>query len=134
MRTSSVAHNGCGSNCRFQPSAARFSLTAAAPSAVRLSGSISRRDLAVVKVEEKNLPAVGFGDSEELRTGQVVLAFGSPLGLHNSVSLGVVSAVARQLETRVADDLTHRPTPDQPRQQRRSPWSICAASSWESTA
>jgi serine protease Do len=55
-------------------------------------------DLAVVKVEEKNLPAVGFGDSEELRTGQVVLAFGSPLGLHNSVSLGVVSAVARQLE------------------------------------
>jgi serine protease Do len=55
-------------------------------------------DLAVIKVEEQNLPAVAFGDSEELRTGQLVLAFGSPLGLHNSVSLGVVSAVARQLE------------------------------------
>ncbi len=55
-------------------------------------------DLAVIKVEEGNLPAVTFGDSEELRTGQIVLAFGSPFGLHNSVSLGVVSAVARQLE------------------------------------
>jgi serine protease Do len=55
-------------------------------------------DLAVIKVDERNLPAVPFGDSEELRTGQLVLAFGSPLGLHNSVSLGVVSAVARQLE------------------------------------
>jgi serine protease Do len=55
-------------------------------------------DLAVVKVDEKGLPAVSFGDSDELKAGQLVLAFGSPLGLHNSVSLGVVSAVARQLE------------------------------------
>ena len=55
-------------------------------------------DLAVIKVDERNLPALAFGDSDELRAGQVVMAFGSPLGLHNSVSLGVVSAVARQLE------------------------------------
>ena len=38
-----------------------------------------------------------FGDSEALRPGQIVLAFGSPLGLESSVTLGVVSAVARQL-------------------------------------
>jgi serine protease Do len=55
-------------------------------------------DLAVVKVDLQNLPALAFGDSEDLKQGQLVLACGSPLGLHNSVSLGVVSAVARQLE------------------------------------
>ena len=55
-------------------------------------------DLAVIKVEERNLAALPFGDSDELRVGQLVLAFGSPLGLDNSVSLGVVSAIARQLE------------------------------------
>ena len=52
----------------------------------------------MIKVDERNLPALAFGDSDELSAGQLVLAFGSPLGLHNSVSLGVVSAVARQLE------------------------------------
>jgi len=55
-------------------------------------------DLAVVRIGERNLAALTFGDSDALKAGQVVLAFGSPLGLHNSVSLGVVSAVARQLE------------------------------------
>ena len=55
-------------------------------------------DLAVIKVNAAGLPALAFGDSDELRAGQLVLAFGSPLGLNNSVSLGVVSAVARQLE------------------------------------
>jgi len=55
-------------------------------------------DLAVVRIGERNLTALTFGDSDELKAGHVVVAFGSPLGLHNSVSLGVVSAVARQLE------------------------------------
>ena len=54
-------------------------------------------DLAVVKVEAKALPALTFGDSDTLRPGQLVLAFGSPLGLDASVTLGIVSAVARQL-------------------------------------
>jgi serine protease Do len=55
-------------------------------------------DLAVIKVAATNLATLPFGDSDELRMGQLVLAVGSPLGLQNSVSLGVVSAVARQLE------------------------------------
>lgn len=55
-------------------------------------------DLAVVKVEAKGLPTLPFGDSDTLRPGQLVLAFGSPLGLESSVTMGVVSAVARQLE------------------------------------
>jgi serine protease Do len=55
-------------------------------------------DLAVIKVQEQGLPFLTLGDSEELRQGQLVLAFGSPLGLQNSASLGVVSSSARQLE------------------------------------
>ena len=54
-------------------------------------------DLAVVKVEAKGLPALTIGDSDTLRPGELVLAFGSPLGLDSSVTMGVVSAVARQL-------------------------------------
>jgi serine protease Do len=55
-------------------------------------------DLAVIRVGERNLPALTFADSDAVNAGQLVLAFGSPLGLSNSVTLGVVSAVARQLE------------------------------------
>jgi serine protease Do len=53
-------------------------------------------DLALLKIEEKGLPALPLGDSDRLRQGNLVLAFGSPLGLENSVTLGVVSAVGRQ--------------------------------------
>jgi serine protease Do len=55
-------------------------------------------DLAVIKIDGKNLPYLAFGDSDELKQGQIVLALGNPLGLDNSVSLGVVSAVSRQLK------------------------------------
>ena len=55
-------------------------------------------DLAVLKVEAKSLPHLELGDSRALRQGQLVMAFGSPLGLRNSVSLGVVSSIARQLK------------------------------------
>lgn len=54
-------------------------------------------DIAVLRVEARGLPALPFGDSDTLRPGQLVLAFGSPLGLDSSVTMGVVSAVARQL-------------------------------------
>ena len=56
-------------------------------------------DIAVLKVSEKELPALRFADSDTVRPGQIVMAFGSPLGLTSSVTLGVVSAVGRQLET-----------------------------------
>lgn len=55
-------------------------------------------DLAVIKVAETNLPTLPLGDSDALHQGQLVFAFGSPLGLENSVSMGVVSATARQLQ------------------------------------
>jgi serine protease Do len=60
-------------------------------------GSDLETDLAVLKIESEGLPYLGLGDSETIRQGQIVLALGSPLGLDNSVSMGVVSAVARQL-------------------------------------
>jgi serine protease Do len=56
-------------------------------------------DLAVLKVEPGTpLPVLKLADSDELRQGQVVLAFGNPLGLENSVSLGIVSSVGRQIK------------------------------------
>src|SRR5688572_3507375 len=61
-------------------------------------GIDTETDLAVLRVSGPGLTAAAFGNSDDLRPGQLVLALGSPFGLHNSVSLGVVSAAARQLE------------------------------------
>jgi serine protease Do len=55
-------------------------------------------DLAVLNVAGTSLPFLKFGDSDQLRQGQIVLAFGSPLGLQNSVTMGIISSVARQLK------------------------------------
>ncbi|MDA2934148.1 trypsin-like peptidase domain-containing protein [Acidobacteria bacterium AH-259-D05] len=65
----------------------------------RIVGKDEQTDLAVLKVDEERLPYLDFGDSDELRQGQFVLAFGSPLGLENSVTMGVISSVARQLQS-----------------------------------
>lgn len=54
-------------------------------------------DLAVVKVEARDLPVGPFGDSNELRVGQGVIAIGNPLGQDNTVTTGVVSALNRDL-------------------------------------
>ncbi len=54
-------------------------------------------DIAVVKIDRKGLPFLTFGDSNRLHQGELVMAFGSPLGLESSVSMGVVSSVARAL-------------------------------------
>jgi serine protease Do len=62
-----------------------------------LVGLDRETDIAVLKVEETDLSALSFGDSETLRQGQLIFAFGSPLGLDNSVTMGIVSSVARQI-------------------------------------
>ncbi len=75
-------------------------------SAVRRAGKLVKAkvvgvdretDLAVLKIDQTGLPTLRLGDSEALRQGQLVLAFGSPMGLQNSVTLGVISSTARQL-------------------------------------
>jgi len=63
----------------------------------QLIGADRETDIAVLKVGLTGLPFAEFGDSDSLQPGQVVLAFGSPLGLASSVSMGIVSAVGRQL-------------------------------------
>jgi serine protease Do len=55
-------------------------------------------DLAVLKIDAKDLPAIGFADYTKLKKGQLVLAFGNPEGLENSVTMGIISAVARQAD------------------------------------
>jgi len=54
-------------------------------------------DLALLKIEGEKFPFLKLGDSDLLKQGQLVFAFGSPLGLVNSVTMGVISSVARQL-------------------------------------
>ncbi len=61
-------------------------------------GQDKTSDLAVLKVEATGLPTLPIGDYRKLRQGQVVLAFGSPEGLDDSVTMGVVSSVARQVD------------------------------------
>jgi serine protease Do len=55
-------------------------------------------DLALLKIPKSGVPPLELGDSDALRQGQVVLAFGSPLGLGNTMTMGIVSAVARELK------------------------------------
>jgi serine protease Do len=62
----------------------------------RLIGADRETDLAILKIDTTVATHLAFGDSDELGPGQLVLAFGSPLGLTSSVTMGVVSAVARQ--------------------------------------
>ncbi|MDR3703243.1 MAG: trypsin-like peptidase domain-containing protein [Candidatus Sulfopaludibacter sp.] len=63
-----------------------------------LVGVFKEMDVALIKIPGKGLPALPFADYQKLRQGQVVFAFGSREGLSNSVSMGVVSSVARQPE------------------------------------
>jgi serine protease Do len=61
-----------------------------------VKGTDQRTDLAVLKIEEKALPYLGFGDSDELQVGEWVVAIGNPFGLEASLTVGVVSAKGRQ--------------------------------------
>ncbi|WP_158705096.1 trypsin-like peptidase domain-containing protein [Salinibacter altiplanensis] len=54
-------------------------------------------DVAVLDVPGTDYPTLPFGNSDRLRRGQVVFAFGSPMGLENSMTMGIVSATARQM-------------------------------------
>src|SRR4028119_526610 len=52
-------------------------------------------DVAVIKVEANNLPVVNLGKSEELQPGEWAIAIGNPLGLDNTVTIGIISATDR---------------------------------------
>lgn len=61
-------------------------------------GSVPEADVAVLKVNAHDLPTLDFGQSTALREGQLVIALGSPRGLRNSASIGIVSSVERQVD------------------------------------
>jgi serine protease Do len=63
----------------------------------RVVGLDRRTDVALLKVDATGLPAVRIGDPARLRTGEWVAAIGSPFGLENTVTAGIVSAKARSL-------------------------------------
>lgn len=61
----------------------------------RVIGVDPLTDIAVVKIQAKNLPAVKLGDSQNLVPGQWAIAIGNPLGLDNTVTVGIISAIGR---------------------------------------
>ncbi|MBE7939584.1 MULTISPECIES: DegQ family serine endoprotease [Ramlibacter] len=63
----------------------------------KVLGTDPKTDIAVLKINASNLPAVSIGNSDQLRVGEWVLAIGSPFGFENTVTAGVVSAKGRTL-------------------------------------
>lgn len=61
----------------------------------KVVGTDPETDVAVIKVDAKNLPAVELGDSDKLKVGEWVLAIGNPFGLSHTVTAGIVSAKGR---------------------------------------
>ena len=68
--------------------------------AAEVIGTDPLSDLAVLRAEAGNLETAELGDADALHVGQLVVAIGSPLGFHGSVTAGVVSALGRALPTR----------------------------------
>lgn len=68
-----------------------------------LVGADEESDLAVLKIEASNLPVIHIAE-QQLRPGDVVLAIGNPLGLNQTVTMGIVSAIGRQLNGSSAED------------------------------
>ncbi len=66
--------------------------------AAKLVGVDQESDIAVLKLDKTGLPAVQFGDSDQVAVGDPVLAIGSPLALANTVTAGIVSALDRTIE------------------------------------
>jgi len=74
----------------------------------KLVGQDEETDLALLKVEREGLAALPFGNSDRLKQGQMVVALGNPMGLNNSMTMGVLSSSARQL--REEDPMTYLQT------------------------
>ena len=65
----------------------------------RIIGADATTDLALIKIDAKQLPAIVIANSDNVKVGEWVLAVGNPLGLNNAVTAGIVSAKARSMNT-----------------------------------
>ena len=65
----------------------------------RIIGADATTDLALIKIDAKQLPAIVIANSDDVKVGEWVLAVGNPLGLNNTVTAGIVSAKARSMNT-----------------------------------
>jgi serine protease Do len=63
----------------------------------KLVGTDPTTDLAVIKIDQKNLPVAALGNSDNVQIGEWVLAIGNPLGLTSTVTAGIVSAIGRAI-------------------------------------
>ena len=63
----------------------------------KVMGADPQTDIAVIKIDAKNLPVVPFGDSDQMKVGDTVMAFGNPFGQYFTVTRGSVSALGRSL-------------------------------------
>ena len=61
----------------------------------KVIGSDPKTDIAVIKIDAKDLPAITLGDSDNLKTGDLVFAIGNPFGVGESVSQGIISALGK---------------------------------------
>jgi len=61
----------------------------------KVIGSDPKSDLAIIKVDAKDLPAIKMGSSEKMKVGELVIAIGNPFSLGNTITMGIVSAVGR---------------------------------------
>jgi Do/DeqQ family serine protease len=66
----------------------------------KVIGVDSPSDIAVIKIDASNLPTIPFGDSEKVEVGDLVLAVGNPLGIGQTVTMGIISAKGRQSPSR----------------------------------
>lgn len=63
----------------------------------KIIGTDEQTDLAVIKIDKKDLPKAEFADSDSIKVGEFAMAVGNPLGLQSSITCGVVSAVNREI-------------------------------------
>ena len=61
----------------------------------KIIGTDPKTEVAVIKIDAQDLPTISWGDSDKLKVGEVVMAIGSPFGLNQTVTMGIVSAVGR---------------------------------------
>ena len=90
----------------------------------KLVGRDPQTDLAVLKIQASGLPDVPLGDSDRVRVGDVVLAIGNPLGVGQTVTMGIISAKGRATGAGggTASRTSSRPTRRSTRATRAARW------------